>query len=204
MTENHHSKQLSASHRTETTRSSLHELRDNGGIPGVVYGTEGENLMISVESKDLVKFLRTGRSEFFQLQVENEGYPVLIKEVQKQGGKIIHVDFQHVSKNKPIRVKVPLHIIGTAIGTEAGGVLQVQANDLEVEGLPDALPPSLEIDVASLGIGDKLLAGDVQLPQGISLIADTEELIASVIQTRGAEAADEEDVANETPAESEE
>ncbi|MNT97775.1 50S ribosomal protein L25 [compost metagenome] len=73
-----------------------------------------------------------------------------------------------------------------------------------MEGLPDALPASLEIDVASLGIGDKLLAGDVQLPQGISLIADTEELIASVIQTRGAEAVDEEDVANETPAESEE
>ncbi|MNM95842.1 General stress protein CTC [compost metagenome] len=204
MTENHHSKHLNASHRTETSRSSLHELRDKGGIPGVVYGTEGENLMISVESKDLSKFIRTGRSEFFELQVESESYPVLIKEIQQKGGKIIHVDFQHVSKNKPIRVKVPLHINGTAKGTEAGGVLQVQANDLEVEGLPDALPASLEIDVTPLGIGDKLLASDVQLPQGITLIADEQELIASVIQTRGAEAADEEEVAKETPAETEE
>ncbi|MNP75387.1 50S ribosomal protein L25 [compost metagenome] len=73
-----------------------------------------------------------------------------------------------------------------------------------MEGLPDVLPASLEIDVTPLGIGDKLLAGNVQLPQGITLIADEEELIASVIQTRGAEAADEEKMAEETPAESEE
>ncbi|MNI48213.1 General stress protein CTC [compost metagenome] len=204
MTTDHHSMHLKASHRTESTRSSLHELRDRGEIPGVVYGTEGENLMISVESKDLAKFLRTGRSEFFELQVEEDGFPVLIKEVQKQGGKIIHVDFQHVSKNKPIRVKVPLHMNGIAKGTTSGGVLQVQANDLEVEGLPDDLPASLEVDVSSLGIGDKLLAVDVALPAGVTLIADQQELLASVIQTRGAEAAEEEEVAEGTESEEKE
>ncbi|MNN61493.1 50S ribosomal protein L25 [compost metagenome] len=128
----------------------------------------------------------------------------MIKEVQKQGGKIIHVDFQHVSKNKPIRVKVPLHMNGIAKGTTSGGVLQVQANDLEVEGLPDDLPASLEVDVSSLGIGDKLLAVDVALPAGVTLIADQQELLASVIQTRGAEAAEEEEVAEGTESEEKE
>lgn len=195
MTAKHQLLQLSAKHRTESTHSVLKQLRASGSVPGVVYGTEGENLMVSVEAKELSKVLRTGRSEFFELQVEDEKVPVLIKDTQKQVGKIIHIDFQHVSKNKPIRVKVPLHISGTPNGAKSGGVLQIQANDLEVEGLPDALPPTLEIDVASLEIGDKLLASDVQLPQGVTLIADEAELLASVIQTRGAEAKDEEEVA---------
>ncbi|GIP54323.1 50S ribosomal protein L25 [Paenibacillus sp. Marseille-P2973] len=176
---------LSASRREEFTRASLRQLREGGRIPAVIYGAQTESLPIHVDAKDLAKVSRTGRSEFFDLKVEGgETYPALIKEIQQRRGVVAHVDFQKVSKNKPIRVKVPLHLTGTAEGTKAGGVLQVQATELEVEGLPDDLPANIEVDISSLGTGDKLTAADVSLPSGITLIGAEEELLASIVLPR--------------------
>ncbi|MGG6310983.1 50S ribosomal protein L25 [Paenibacillus macerans] len=189
MSTNHHTFQLNATPRTDFTRSSLRQLRQNGRVPAVVYGAESGNLAVHVDVKELVKVARTGRSEFFDLKVDGgQTIPALIKELQQQQGKIVHVDFQQVSKNKPIRVKVPLHFTGTAEGTKVGGVLQIQATELEVEGLPDDLPAALDIDITSLDAGDKLTAGDVKLPAGIILHAQAEELLASIVLPRVADA----------------
>ncbi|WHX47988.1 50S ribosomal protein L25 [Paenibacillus woosongensis] len=185
---NQRTQYLDVSKRTEFTRSSLHRLRKNGGIPASVYGGGTEAQSIYVDEKQLARVARTGRTEFFELRIDGaEGIPVLIKDVQQRGGKILHVDFQKVSKNKPIRVKVPLIYNGTAEGTKVGGILQIQATELEIEGLPDVLPSGLEVDVTPLGTGDKLVAADVQLPEGISLIALKDELLASVVLPRVAE-----------------
>lgn len=189
MSTNHHTFQLNVTPRADFTRSSLRQLRQHGRVPAVVYGAASGNLAVHVDAKELVKVARTGRSEFFDLKVEGgQTFPVLIKELQQQNGKIVHVDFQQVSKNKPIRVKVPLHFTGTANGTKVGGVLQIQATELEVEGLPDILPAHLEIDITSLDAGDKLLAGDVKLPDGVILHALEDELLASLVLPRAAEA----------------
>ncbi|MBM6997049.1 50S ribosomal protein L25 [Paenibacillus sp. DXFW5] len=188
MSTNHHSFQLNATPRTEFHRSTLRQLRQQGRVPAVVYGAESGNLAVHVDVKELVKVVRTGRSEFFDLKVEGgQTIPALIKEVQQQQGRILHVDFQQVSKNKPIRVKIPLHYTGTAAGTQVGGVLQIQATELEVEGLPDVLPASLDIDITSLDAGDKLMAGDVKMPAGVTMHAQPEELLASIVLPRVAD-----------------
>ncbi|WP_059051923.1 50S ribosomal protein L25 [Paenibacillus senegalimassiliensis] len=183
MSTNHHTFQLNVTPRTEFHRSSLRELRQNGRVPAVVYGGESENLAVHVDVKQLVKVARTGRSEFFDLKVEGgQTLPVLIKDLQQRRGEIIHADFQQVSKNKPIRVKVPLSFTGTAQGTKVGGILQFQATELDVEGLPGVLPASLEIDITALDVGDKLTASEVELPKGIILHAQPEEVLAVVLQ----------------------
>ena len=200
MSTNHHTIQLNVKPRTEFHRSSLRELRQNGRIPAVVYGGESENLAVHVDVKQLVKVARTGRSEFFDLKVEGgETLPVLIKDIQQRKGQIIHADFQQVSKNKPIRVKIPLSFTGTAQGTKVGGILQFQATELDVEGLPDQLPASLEIDITSLDVGDKLTAGEIKLPEGITLHAQPEELLAVVLQQAVNTAEEEADSANSEP-----
>lgn len=183
MSTNHHTFQLNVTPRTEFHRSSLRELRQNGRVPAVVYGGESENLAVHVDVKQLVKVARTGRSEFFDLKVEGgQTLPVLIKDLQQRRGEIIHADFQQVSKNKRIRVKVPLSFTGTAQGTKVGGILQFQATELDVEGLPGVLPASLEIDITALDVGDKLTASEVELPKGIILHAQPEEVLAVVLQ----------------------
>lgn len=177
--------QLSVLQRESFNRASLRQLRESGRIPAVIYGAQIESIPVHVDAKELAKVSRTGRSEFFDVKVEGgETYPVLIKDIQQRGGQVVHVDFQKVSKNKPIRVKVPLTLTGTAIGTKAGGVLQVQTTDLEVEALPDDLPAGLDVDISNLDTGDKLVAGDLPLPNGVTLVSSEEELLASVVLPR--------------------
>ncbi|GIO40263.1 50S ribosomal protein L25 [Paenibacillus apis] len=176
---------LEAVRRQDFARSSLRELRTSGRVPAVVYGAQTESIPVHVDAKELIRVSRTGRSEFFDLKVEGgETIPVLIKDIQQRAGQVVHADFQKVLKNKPLRVKVPLQLEGTPEGTKIGGILQIQATELEVEGLPADLPAAITVDVTSLGTGDKLLAADVKLPDGITLIASPEELLASIVLPR--------------------
>lgn len=188
MATNHQTHRLDAARRETFTRASLRQLRDSGRIPAVIYGANTEPLPLHVDFKELAKISRTGRAEVFELKLDSgETYPVLIKEIQQRAGKVVHVDFQQVSKNKPIRVKVPLNLTGTAQGTKVGGVLQVQSTELEVEGLPDDLPAEIDVDISHLGTGDKLTAADVTLPAGVTLVGAEEELLASIVLPRVAE-----------------
>ncbi|MCM2999804.1 50S ribosomal protein L25 [Paenibacillus cellulositrophicus] len=186
---------LTAERRTDTKHSSLRSLRQSGRIPAVVYGTQTESMPVSVDAKELAKVARTGRSEVFKLKVEGSSdLDVIIKDYQRKAGEWMHVDFMHISANKPIKVRVPIDFQGTAAGTKVGGVLQHQETELEVEALPANLPSAITVDVSHMEIGDKLVAGDIQLPSGVTLVASPEELVASVTASRmatEAQAADE-------------
>ncbi|MGM1046689.1 MAG: 50S ribosomal protein L25 [Bacillota bacterium] len=182
--------QLAAEIRNEFTRAARRSIRQNGGLPGVVYGSDSESIPVSVNLKETARLFQTGRSEVFDLNIPgSDPVPVLIKDVQKRGGKVIHVDFLHISMNKSVRVTIPLEYQGEAIGTKSGGILQIQETELEVEGMPGDLPVTIEADVSGLEIGDKLTVADLKLPSGITLSATSEEVLASVNIPRAVEAA---------------
>lgn len=181
---------LKADVRNEFTRASRRELRENGGIPGVVYGAGEESIPVAVDLKETAKLFHTGRSEVFHLDIAgSDQVPVLIKDVQKRRGNVAHVDFLRISMNKPVRVSVPIDYQGTAAGTKTGGILQTLVTELEVEGLPGNLPTVIEADVSALEIGDKLTVADIQVPKGIDLHASEEDVLATVIVPRAVEAA---------------
>jgi large subunit ribosomal protein L25 len=97
-----------------------------------------------------------------------ESFAVL-KETQTHPltGRVTHVDFYEVALGRKFRVEVPLRVKGKAVGIEMGGVLEVVTRSLEVECTPDQVPEYLELDVASLGIGDALHLSDVRFPEGV-------------------------------------
>ncbi|WP_136606660.1 50S ribosomal protein L25 [Paenibacillus dokdonensis] len=176
---------LTAERRNDNKHSSLRNLRESGRIPAVVYGSQTENIPLSVDAKELVKIARTGRTEMFKLKVEGSSdLNVIIKDFQKKGGVWSHVDFLQISANKPLKVRVPIEFHGTAEGTKSGGVIQHLETELEVEALPANLPASIEVDVSHLNMGDKLVASEIKLPEGVTLIASPEELIAHVTAPR--------------------
>lgn len=197
--------QLKANVRDEFTRASRRELRESGGLPGVVYGAGEESIPVAVDFKDTAKLFHTGRSEVFQLDIPGSGkVPVLIKDIQKRRGNVSHVDFLRISMNKPVRVSIPVDYQGTAAGTKSGGILQTQVTEIEVEGLPGDLPTTLEADVSALEIGDKLTVADLKVPEGITLHASEEEILATVIVPRAVEAAETEGEADAEEANAEE
>ena len=62
--------------------------------------------------------------------------------------------------------------------------------EIEVEGLPGESPTTLEADVSALEIGDKLTVADIKVPEGITLHASDEEVLATVIVPRAVEVAE--------------
>jgi large subunit ribosomal protein L25 len=185
--------QLTAERRTDFKRSSTRSLRQGGRIPAVIYGPSIEGIPIHLDAKEVYKFARTSSSELFHLKVEGKTIPAVIKAVQERWGNWIHLDIQEVSENKPLRVKIALDYQGVAAGTKLGGVLQTQEVELEVEGLPSALPTSIPVDISHLNVGDKLTASELKLPAGIQLAGTGTELLASIILPRGAGAAEAEE-----------
>lgn len=198
MSSNGNNVQLKAEVRNEFTRASRRNIRMNGGVPGVVYGSGIESIPVSVNLKDAAKLFIKGRSEVFKLDIEgSDSVPVLVKEVQQRAGKVVHVDFLRISMNKPVKVSIPVDYQGTAAGTKTGGILQTQVTELEVEGLPADLPTVITADISALEIGDKITVADLKLPEGVTTWASGEEVLASVIVPRAVEAATEADAGKE-------
>jgi large subunit ribosomal protein L25 len=53
-----------------------------------------------------------------------------------------------------------------------GGILQVEMYEVEVRCMPDHLPPSMEVDISGLAIGDQILVSDLVFRDGIEVLSD--------------------------------
>ena len=62
---------LNANLRKTATKSIVKEIRNNGGIPGVVYGKHVGSMAISVDAKDLKNILGsvTGRNTLINMNI---------------------------------------------------------------------------------------------------------------------------------------
>jgi large subunit ribosomal protein L25 len=81
-----------------------------------------------------------------------------------------HVDFQRVSKDKKIHMKVPLHFINAEKSPgvkEQAGVVSHVLNELDITCLPDDLPEFIEVDLVNLAVGKSIHARDLVLPKGV-------------------------------------
>ncbi|MFD2703052.1 50S ribosomal protein L25 [Paenibacillus shunpengii] len=179
--------QLIAEQRTQKKGSGLRNLRQSGRVPAVVYGQQFDSIPIHVDAKEFSRVSHTGRSELFELKLDGKTVPVLIKDMQKQNDRLLHVDFIKIAKNKPIQVSISIDFQGTAVGSKAGGVFQTLLTELEVEGLPNDLPAVIEVDISKLEVGDKLAASEIGLPKGVSLVTPEDTLVASVGVLRAAD-----------------
>ncbi|GGN91632.1 50S ribosomal protein L25 [Saccharibacillus kuerlensis] len=176
------SKALTAEKRTAFKSSDIKSLRQSGRVPAVVYGKNSEGIPVHVDAKDLMRHVQLGGADIFSLDV-SDGSPmqVMIKDIQRLNGRIIHADFVKIDKNTAVRATIAIDYQGEAKGSKEGGIFQVQATELEVEALPNDLPSSLEIDISNMEIGDKLTAGDIKLSDKVKLISSEEEILASVV-----------------------
>lgn len=176
------SKALEAEKRSGFKRSDMKVLRESGRVPAVVYGKKSESEAVHVDAKDLLRHVQRGGADIFSLKIKGgSSTQVMIKDVQRLNGRIIHADFLKIDKNTPVRATIPVDYQGEAKGSKEGGIFQVQATELEVEALPGDLPHTLEIDVTGLEIGDKLTAADIQLSDKVRLLSSQEEVLASVV-----------------------
>jgi large subunit ribosomal protein L25 len=96
--------------------------------------------------------------------------------------EVIHADFYVPEKGKKVEVEVPLEFVGVSTAVkDLGGTLVKVMHEIEVEALPKDLPHSIKVDISKLiDVEAQILAGDLALPEGVSLITEAEEVVASI------------------------
>jgi large subunit ribosomal protein L25 len=86
-----------------------------------------------------------------------------------------------VAMDKPIQVTVALHHVGEAIGVrETQGILEMVLREIQVSTLPGNIPELIEADVTKLAIGDVLTVGDLVVPDGVRVLTDRSQAVATV------------------------
>ena len=164
------------------------QLRRSGAIPGNVYGREVEPIAVALDARDFAALVSAISVEntILELSVDDEApRRVLIREIQRHPvrSEYLHVDFFEIRAGEKLKVNVPLHLVGTPIGVRNGGVLQQVRHELEVECLPSEIPPSFEVDISGLEIGDSLHIGDMDLG-GLDVLEEPERTICLVAAPR--------------------
>ncbi len=163
-------------------------LRQEGFIPGVVYGKGTEPLPVAVSHHELMQALHTkaGEHALVGLRLAERASwekAALIKEIQHDPvkGHIVHVDFHAVALTERLRVKVAVALKGEPVGVkQEGGVLEHFLREVEVECLPTDIPAQIAFDASALKIGDTLHVRELTAPANTKITSDPEGVIASV------------------------
>ena len=159
-------------------------LRNEGKIPGVVYGLGADPIPLTVEWRELRAALITeqGLNAVINLEVDGQQMPTLLKDMQRHPVRrnILHVDFIRVDLDKTVEVEVAIHLAGEAkhVADEDGVVDQVLTS-LLVIAKPADIPAGLTVDISGLEIGSAMRVGDIALPAGVTTSVDPEEAVVT-------------------------
>ena len=181
--------QLKAKLREGKGTSLVRKLRNEGFLPGVVYGHDFTNLHVAVSQKEFIKAIsgEAGRNVLIEMHLEKNGsaqeVPVMVKDLQHDPltSKVLHVDFLHILLKEKIKTKVRVEIQGNPLGVkEDGGILIHGLREVEVECLPTDIPNEFKVDVSELRIGNSIHVSGISPPADVSILTSPDETLASV------------------------
>ena len=168
-------------------KAAVRELKKNAMIPAVVYGLNEPPVAIAISPKAVARVLAsdTGMNSVMFLQREGTDIKrhVIIKDLQRDPitGRLRHVDFMRVDMTLKVRVKVPVRLIGTAIGVKGqGGVLDFAHREIEVECLPSIIPAHIDVDITNLAVGDSVRFEQLTLGANIVFTGDAHQVVCSI------------------------
>jgi large subunit ribosomal protein L25 len=180
--------ELAVSVREKAGKGAARQLRREGKVPGVLYG-QGECLLLTIEPDSLVKILKAqaGGAALVSLTLagakSKPNRTALLRDFQVDPveGNVLHADLFEISMDKPIRVKVPLHLTGgVPAGVKEGGILHHNMRELYIECLPALLPDFIEVDASGLAITQGLHLKDLAAREGIRYLDDPDQMVVSV------------------------
>lgn len=179
-------KEIATSVRDVFGKGPMRRMRAEGKTPGVVYSGGDEALALEFETKVLYQQLLDiqGRNAVINLKIDNGTEKnVLVKEIQTDPVKdtLYHADFLEIDLQKAARFTVPVVYRGKAKGEDLGGIKQIEKTSIVLEGKPLDIPDECRIDISGLGIGDKIKAGQIAIPDGVAMISDAEMVCVSVV-----------------------
>ncbi len=182
---------LVATVRTEFGKGAARRARRDGLVPVVLYGHGTEPQHFTVVARDFATILRKdGTNAVLNLDIDGKEQLALTKQVvvHPLRNYIEHTDLLVIKKGEKVTVSVPVIVEGDA---PAGTQIAQDLNEVEVEADALNIPENIVVAVAGLEAGTQILAGQLEVPAGVTVLTDAEALVVNV--TELAAAADEDE-----------
>ena len=182
---------LNADPRERTGSNKARVIRNiDGMVPAIIYGAEKDSLNIKLRLNELTK---ASQNELFYTQVlliktGEEEEKVVLKELQRDPakGKLLHADFQRVSRKTKLKVVIPVNFVNEddceGIKNE-GGVISKSIREIEILCSAGNIPESIDVDVIDLPLGGSIRLTELNLPEGSEipgLDETTDQMIVSI------------------------
>lgn len=159
-------------------------------MPAILYGQKiKESVTLEVNAKEFEKILKeAGGSSLLTLEVEGkkEGVLVLIHDIERDPviGNPIHIDFYQPNLEEEIEAKVILIFEGEALAVkDLGGTLVKNVSEVRVKAKPQSLPREIKLSISGLNtFEDSVSIKDLQLPEGVKILGDQNNIVAFVAQ----------------------
>ena len=196
--------EINANPRKAQGTGASRRLRRAGRVPGIVYGGDKPAVNIELDHRELYQQLINEKfhASILTLKVRGNAEPVLLRafNMHPVRTEVQHVDFQRVSKDRKIHMKVPLHFANAEKSPgvkDQGGLIGHVLNELDVTCFPDDLPEFIEVDLGQISVGKSVHARELALPKGVEAVLHKGENPVVATCTLPALVTEEEEVAAE-------
>ena len=181
---------ISAEPREVGSKGINRRLRTEGKIPAVLYGHGEKGRGLTINAKDIgLKMRAQGSNALYDLKVagENDAVVVMVKDFQIDtlSRKLTHVDLLKINLAEKVIIKVPVHLVGKAIGQAKGGIVDQARREVSVRCLPTKIPQAIDIDITGLDMGHAIHMKDLKLPEGVEVPSqEANETIVSIVAVK--------------------
>jgi len=170
-------------------KGAARKIRAVGKIPAVLYGHGTEPVHVTLPGHETALILRKS-NQILELDIQGTIQLALVKDVQKDPVRQIieHIDLVVIRKGEKVQVEVNIHIVGEPA---AGLSVAQDANTLTLEVLAISIPESVTVDVEGAEAGTHILASQITLPEGATLISDPDQLVIAISEPEEQDLGDE-------------
>jgi len=175
---------ISAETRDKVGSRAARKLRAAGRIPASIQSTEEPVASISIDEAEFLA-ARRKHEHLFDIEVDGGARPAVVRELQWDylSDRIIHVEFQAVVRGVEIESEVAVEFVGQP----KGGVLNVLNGHVTISSIPSKIPDHIECKVGELEDGDHVEAGQLEMPEGCTLVSPADLQVAVISGAGGGE-----------------
>jgi large subunit ribosomal protein L25 len=178
-------KSLKAILRGDIGSNKVKKLRKEAMVPGVVYRKGEPTKSFAVDELEFTKLFRqVGTSALFELDMEGEKIPAIVKSVQRDPvkGSVTHIDLQKLNMEQRIKLQVPITLLNRDNIALQPSILMQMMDAVEIECLPGDIPESVGIDVSGMDFSTPILVKDLDImkDERLAVLTDPEQLICSL------------------------
>ena len=184
--------EIKAELRTGIGSKQAEALRREGKLPAIIYGHKEDAVAVTFDEHEFVECLHHGH-RLFDIKIGSKNETLLVKDLQYGpfGRQVIHADMVRVDLKERVEVSVPLVLKGTAKGTQEGGIIDQVLGHLEVECLVTGIPESITVSIKEIVVGGSIHAGEIKLPDGVTLVTGAEMLVLTCHMVAAAKSTEE-------------